>query len=148
MLLYTEKFNLDDKATSHEISFLEALKQLLPQQAETKINLQLPTTEHPQVEAVTDFIQQHLDDKISMAAVVNQFGLSERTMLRLFQNKLQLSFSQYVKLVRMVNAVEMLMLPRKNVSDVAYAVGYESVPTFSNNFNEIMGIRPNQFLQK
>ncbi len=148
MLLYTERFNLDDKATPHEISFLEALKQLLPQQAETKIRLQLPTTDHPQLEMITDFIRQNLDDKISMAAIARQFGLSERTLLRLFQNEWQLSFSQYVKLVRMVKAVEMLMQPGKNVSDVAYAVGYESVPTFSNNFNEIMGIRPNQFLQK
>lgn len=148
MLIYTEKFNLDDEATPHEISFLEAIKQLMPQQAQTKISLQLPTTEHPQLGKVTAFIQQHIDDKINMPAVAKQFGLSERTMSRLFQSELQLPFSQYIKLVRMVKAVELLVQPGKNVSDVAFAVGYESLPTFSNNFNEIMGIRPNQFLQK
>lgn len=148
MITYTEKFNLEDTATTHEISFLEALKQLLPQQAQMKINLTLPTTAHPQLAPVTEYIQAHVYEKFSMPDIAGRFGIGERTLSRLFQKELLLPFSQYVKLVRMVKAVEMLIRPGSNVSEVSYAVGYESLPTFSNNFNEIMGIRPNQFLRK
>lgn len=148
MLLYTERFSLDSKATNHEISFLEALKQLLPHEAQTPISLVLPTTEHPQLETVLDFIREHIEEKHSMPMIARRFGLSERTLARLFKSELRLTYSQYQKLVRMVKAVEMLIKPGSQVSEVAYAVGYESLPTFSNNFNEIMGIRPNQFLQK
>ncbi|MGN6476008.1 MAG: helix-turn-helix domain-containing protein, partial [Flavipsychrobacter sp.] len=57
-------------------------------------------------------------------------------------------FVQYMKLVRIVKAVEQLSIPGKNVTEVAYEVGYESMPSFSNNFLEIMGRRPNTFLEK
>ena len=50
--------------------------------------------------------------------------------------------------MRIIKAVELLVKPGVNVSEVAYSVGYESVPTFSNNFKEIMGVRPHMFLQK
>lgn len=148
MILYTERFNLDDKPTPHETSFLEALKQLLSKQAGAAIGLQLPVTEHPQLEEITTFIAEHLDDKLKAGDIAQQFGVSERTMLRLFQKEFSMSFVQYLKLLRIIRAVELLVMPGKNVSDVAYAVGYDSLPTFSNNFTELMGIRPNLFLQK
>jgi AraC-like DNA-binding protein len=148
MILYTERFNLEDKATAHEISFLEALKQLVSKQAGASIGLQLPTTEHPQLDEITTFISAHLDDKLKVGEISRQFGMSERTMSRLFQKEFSMPFVQYLKLLRIIRAVELLVMPGKNVSDVAYAVGYDSLPTFSNNFTELMGIRPNLFLQK
>lgn len=147
MILYTEQFNLDDQPTPHETSFLEAVKQLLAKQSSQTIALQLPTTDHPQLAAIAAYMADHLDDKLKTGTIAAAFGMSERTMSRLFQKELNMSFVQYFKLLRMVHAVEMLVLPGKNVSDVAYAVGYDSLSTFSNNFNEIMGIRPNLFLQ-
>jgi AraC-like DNA-binding protein len=148
MILYTERFNLNDAATTHEISFLEAIKQLLPKQASQFIGLQLPVTHHPQLEEIIDYLKENLDGKLKVSEIAQRFGLSERTMSRLFQKELTMSFLQYLKLLRMVRAVEMLVLPGKNVSDVAYAVGYESLPTFSNNFTEVMGVRPHVFLEK
>jgi transcriptional regulator GlxA family with amidase domain len=147
MILYTERFNLDDKATAHETSFLDAVKQLLAKQSSQTIALQLPTTDHPQLDAIAEYLANHLEDKLKTGDVATHFGMSERTMSRLFQKEFNMPFVQYFKLLRMVHAVEMLVLPGKNVSDVAYAVGYESLSTFSNNFNEVMGIRPNLFLQ-
>ncbi|MGE5106380.1 MAG: helix-turn-helix domain-containing protein [Sphingobacteriales bacterium] len=148
MILYTERFNLDDAATSHETSFLEAIKQLLSKQAGQSIALQLPTTEHPQLLEITNFLQEHIDYKLKAGNIAAEFGMSERTMSRLFQKEFSMPLIQYLKLLRIIHAVEMLVLPGKNVSEVAYAVGYESLTTFSNNFNEVMGVRPNLFLQK
>jgi AraC-like DNA-binding protein len=147
MILYTERFKLDDAVTMHETSFLEAVKQLLAKQSDQSIALQLPTTEHPQLDAITGYMEAHLEDKLKAGDIASQFGMSERTMSRLFQKEFNMPFIQYFKLLRMVHAVEMLVLPGRNVSDVAYSVGYESLSTFSNNFNEIMGVRPNLFLQ-
>jgi AraC-like DNA-binding protein len=148
MLLYTERFNLNDPATEHEISFLEALKQLLPKIAKSKIDLHLPTTVNPNLEPVLEYMHAHFGEKISVPKIALLFGVSERTLSRLFKQELRMSLIQYLKLLRMVRAVEMLVQPGKNVSEVAYAVGYESLPSFSNNFTEIMGIRPNSFLSK
>lgn len=148
MLIYTERFNLVDRATPHEISFLEAIKQLLPQQAEMKIALQLPLTEHPQINQLIEYVQHNLDKKLIVPEIAKKFGFSERTLERLFQSELKMPITKYIKLTRMVKAVEMLVKPGNNVSEVAYAVGYDSLPTFSNNFNEVMGTRPNQFLVK
>ncbi|MBS1556710.1 MAG: helix-turn-helix transcriptional regulator [Bacteroidetes bacterium] len=146
MLLYTERFNLDDIASNHEVSFLEAVKQLLPAQCPTKIDLHLPTPSLPVLQQIAQYLENNLHQPVSMPDVARKLGVSDRSLSRMFKLDMRMSFVQYLKLLRMVKAVELLVLPGKNVSEVALAVGYESLPTFSNNFYEIMGTRPNMFL--
>lgn len=148
MILYTEKFNLSSPATAHEKTFLESLKLLLPEQARNPIQLHLPSSEHPRIQEITDYILSHLDETVSAPQLGLKFGISSRTILRLFQKEMGVSFAQYLKQARIARAVELLVKPGKNVSEVAWEVGYESLPTFSNNFKEVMGVRPNLFLQK
>ena len=57
----------------------------------------------------------------------------------------QLSFLQYVKLLRIVAAMEMLLNGDKNISEVAYAVGYSNIAAFSNSFQQSVNRRPSDF---
>jgi len=45
-----------------------------------------------------------------------------------------------------MRALEMIEMGSDNVSQLANDVGYDSVATFSNNFLEICGFRPLQFI--
>lgn len=148
MISYTEKFDLATPVTDEEVAVLQAIKMILPERSGSGISLQLPVTELPQMQSVMDYIAERLDEKITTADLATQFAMSERSLSRLFQKELRMPFVQYMKLVRIVKAVEQLSMPGKNVTEVAYEVGYESMPSFSNNFLEIMGRRPNTFLEK
>lgn len=148
MILYTQKFDLVTPASVHEKSFFTAVKSMLPEFKSTVNYLRLPVTEHPLVLKMMDFVREHMEEKHKAPEVAQQFGVSDRTMLRLFRKELKVSYSQFLKQARIIKAVELLARPGKNVSDVAYAVGYDSVPTFSNSFFAIMGVRPNAFLHR
>lgn len=148
MILYTERWALHGDADLHEATFLQSIKFLLPEKAKNAIGLHLPAIQHPKLLEIHDFVLENLDQKLKTVEVARYFGMSERTMARLFLKELAMPFSQYIKFLRIIKAVELLVLPGTNVTEVAFSVGYESLPTFSNNFTEIMGVRPNFFLER
>ena len=48
-------------------------------------------------------------------------------------------------MVRMIKAMELLMSTDKNVSEVAFDVGYSSIAAFSNTFQQLFNVRPSDF---
>jgi AraC-like DNA-binding protein len=55
---------------------------------------------------------------------------------------------QFLKVLKLIKALEWFDEGISNVSEVVYRLGYESVSTFSNTFNEVLGYRPQVYLQK
>ena len=102
---------------SENFEFLVALKNLLPQLN----NSALP---------------------ISLSTVSSVFNISERTLSRLFQTNLHMSFLQYLKTLRIIKALEMLLKTNKSVSEIAYSVGYDTLGAFSNTFYAFTHSRP------
>ena len=88
----------------------------------------------------------HLGEKLSVVDLARQHALSTRTVSRLFQQELGMSVISFLKVARVAKALELLSLPGANVSETAYQVGYDSLPSFSNSFFEIVGTRPQAFL--
>lgn len=142
MITYTKKWQLTGIPDEQETHFLFTIKYLLPDYATTKLLLHVPIPTDEKLLGITAFTQEHLQDKITTKDLTQRFGLSERSMHRLFLKELHMSFGQYHKLMRIVKAVELLSVPGKNVSEVAYEVGYESVPSFNKSFKEIIGEAP------
>jgi AraC-like DNA-binding protein len=148
MITYTERWK-DAKVTSQEEhSFIQTLKLILPDLQGKSLGLQLPASEHPVIMECMQFILDNLSEKIFIEVAAKKLNMSTRTLARLFQKELHMSFTGYVKIARVIKAMEWLSLPGANVSETAYKVGYESVPTFSNSFFEIVGQRPQSFLLK
>jgi AraC-like DNA-binding protein len=48
-------------------------------------------------------------------------------------------------MLRMIKAMELLMGSEKNISEVAYEVGYSSIAAFSNTFQQLVNMRPSEF---
>lgn len=148
MIVYTERWAGTKSASAEEASFLKTLKLILPDLKGAALGLQLPASEHPIVKACIQHLLENLSEKISVEETAKRFNLSTRTLARLFQQELNMSVTSYLKIARIIKAIECLSLPGATVSQTAYSVGYDSVPTFSNNFFEIVGARPHAFLLK
>lgn len=146
MIVFTERWAGTSLAGQEENSFLHTLKLILPDLQGAALGLKLPASEHPTVKACIDYILDNLSEKITVEQTARKLNLSTRTLARLFQQELSMSFTSYLKMTRIIKAIEYLNLPGATVSDTAYKVGYESIPTFSNNFLEIVGRRPQTFI--
>lgn len=127
--------------------FLTTFKHTLPQISTHPLPIVLPTTANPRLIPLLKYLAAHLTEMLDMPAVAEKFGLSVRTLTRLFQLHLGTSFLQYIKLLRIVAAMEMLLNGDKNISEVAYAVGYSNIAAFSNSFQQSVNSRPSEFVR-
>lgn len=148
MLCYTEKWHQATATDAEETTFLLALKAILPGEMTKSANVCLPSTTHHKLSGIVDSLQSHLNEKWSLEILAKNFGLSPRTLTRLFNTHLGMSFSRYSKIARAIKALELIENGVDNVSEIASQVGYESISTFSNNFLEICGNRPIYFINK
>jgi len=90
-------------------------------------------------------MEGNLSDKHTLEGIGRKFGLSERTLSRFFKRTLKMSFLQYLKLLRMVRALELIQQKQHTLSEIAYLTGYQSLASFSYTFFQITGMRPSEF---
>jgi AraC-like DNA-binding protein len=149
MILYTEKwrggFTKDD---SEKYEFLIALRNVLMAVSRVPLPVALPTTKNMNLQVILKYIHQHLDGVLKLDLVAKEFGMSSRSLSRLFREEMDLSFLQYVKLTRVILGMEMLLETKMSVSEIAYACGYSNVAALSNVFEQMVHIRPVDFRKK
>ncbi len=148
MISFTARWPMKEKPVAEEQVFLHAIKVILPQFAKNEISIQIPASEDKRLNNIFEQIATELESLPPAGAIARYHGMSERTMNRLFVKEIKMPFSQYVKLLRIITAVEMLTKPGAGVSETALAVGYRSLSSFSNTFYEVLGKRPQYFLYK
>ena len=107
-----------------------------------RLPIELPVAKHDRLQQILNFLQDQLNEQINIGMIANKFGFSERSLQRLFQTELNLSYAHYLKTLRVVRAIELLSSTDLSINEIAYKVGYESFPTFSNTFLEVVGVRP------
>lgn len=76
--------------------------------------------------------------------MTEKFNMSERTFTRWFKKELGISFVQYLKSVRILNAIELLLKTNLSIAEISNHVGYDSLSSFSNLFFTFTGKRPNE----
>ncbi len=94
---------------------------------------------------VTDCFHQRFETSLSLTELTDRFHMSERTFCRLFKKEMKVSFFQYLKTYRVIQAIGLLQKkPDSSIEEIANACGYESLAAFSNTFFELTGMRPSQ----
>ncbi|HRB71123.1 AraC family transcriptional regulator [Flavobacterium sp. WV_118_3] len=146
MMLFTNRWNGNLKKGSRNYFIARAIKAILPEICETNLPLALPIAKDKRLLKVITYLDEHLDETIFFSTLAEKFGFSERSLYRLFQKDMGMSFIQFFTIRRMLKAIELLLEKRLPVSEVAVAVGYNSIPTFSNTFYKLLGQRPSDYL--
>lgn len=143
MINYTERWD-GRMVTMKEknFEFLVALKNTLPQLNNKSLPIILPLTEDERVLKIIKYLEKNLGEPLSLKEVSSKFNISERSMSRLFQASLQISFLQYLKTLRMIKALEMILKTNKSINEIAFSVGYDTLGAFSNTFFSFTHSRP------
>jgi len=147
MMLFTNRWNGNLKKGTRNFSIANAIKAILPEICLTNLPLSLPLPKDIRLNKIISFLDKNLGETILFSDLANRFGFSERSLYRLFQKDLGMSFIQYFTIRRILKAIELLLEKKLSVSEVAQAVGYSSIPTFSNTFFKILGQRPSDYLK-
>ncbi|MFD2572728.1 two-component regulator propeller domain-containing protein [Spirosoma soli] len=93
-------------------------------------------------------IEAQLDNtELSVDTICLQVGMSRTTLHLKLTALTGMSVSRYVRALRLRRAQELLTATKQNVSEVAYAVGFEDPKYFSRVFSEEFGVSPGHYRQ-
>lgn len=146
MINYTERWDgRHVTAKDDNFEFLIALKNILPQLNNKALPIILPVTDNEQMQKIIRYLEKNMAEALTAKSISSQFNLSERSMSRLFQATLHMSFLQYLKTLRMVKAIELILKTQQPIGDIAFAVGYNTISSFSDAFQDFTHARPTDF---
>lgn len=145
MIKYTETWDCHILLGDNRYTFLSIIKGILPDISDKRLAIALPFIDNERIKPILDWIQNRISDADSLKSIGSQFGLDERSLSRLFQSTLDISFLQYLKLLRIVKAIELMLQTDLSISEIAYAVGYSSLSSFSNTFYQLTNFRHSDF---
>jgi AraC-like DNA-binding protein len=93
------------------------------------------------------FIDTHYADNIDLNNIADEAYFSKFHFIRRFKKIYRKTPHQYLIYVRIQKAMELLKtgIP---VSEVCYAVGFESLSSFSGLFKRMVGITPSEHLAR
>jgi AraC-like DNA-binding protein len=142
MIRYTDTWNGNVHPDDERFIFLQSIKSILPQISKQILAGALPFTENERMLQIMAYLEENLSIHHTLESISVRFGIGERTLSRFFQSTLNISFLQYLKLLRVTKALELILGNEHSLSDVAYLCGYQSLSSFSNTFFQVTKTRP------
>jgi AraC-like DNA-binding protein len=91
------------------------------------------------------FIDAHYADNIDLSNIADEAYFSKFHFIRQFKSIYRKTPHQYLIFVRIERSMELLKAAIP-VTEVCYAVGFESLSSFSGLFKRVVGISPSTYL--
>ena len=101
-----------------------------------------------EISRVQQYIEQHLDEKMSVEQLAAMLPASRRNFERRFKKATSNSVLEYLQRVRIEAAKKSLESSRLTVSEVMYDVGYSDMKAFRTTFKKITGLSPLEYRKK
>lgn len=93
---------------------------------------------------VLQYIQQNYRT-VTLSSLAEAFHFSETYLSKLIRKKMNQSFTEVLRTLKMNHAMEYLLNTSMKVSEIADAVGYDSVDHFSRTFRKVYGVPPQEY---
>jgi len=106
----------------------------------------VPAARSPELRAVVAYVRDNLGDA-SVAGASAAAGLPQRTLHRRCQREMGFGLRTLIREVRIMRAMELLAGRGVPIQEVANAVGFASIPSFTAAFSERLGISPSEFMR-
>ena len=106
--------------------------------------LSIMNTNQP-LDPLLSFIDEHLDQPLSVEALAQQVYLSRYHFIRSFQRAFHQTPHQYLMNRRIDKAKELLATSALPVTEICLAVGFESLGSFSTLFRNTVGWPPSVY---
>lgn len=94
---------------------------------------------------VISFINKNYNSEITLSDTAKHFFIHPTYLSRIFKDDIGLSFSDYLRKFRIKKSVELLYSTDKNITEIAFDVGFNSTNHFCKTFRAVMGLSPLQY---
>ncbi len=94
---------------------------------------------------IIQYCYQNYDGDISLQSIADALHISRYYISHLFSRRLRIGFNDYINHLRISKACELLKSGHLSVTEIAYAVGYNSTRSFDRCFSAIKGTTPKAY---
>jgi AraC-like DNA-binding protein len=138
-------YNVFTLSSCHSINDLDNLLRTLCHGILAKTPIE-PDDEQNAIRQVVEYINDHFTDPdLSMTWLADRYGLSTAKLSMSFKELTQISPSDYLLMLRMEKAKELLAQTDETIKDVSAAVGYYDSSGFIRRFKQYASITPLQY---
>lgn len=102
----------------------------------------VPRTQVEIVKAVSDYITQNLNGKITVKQLTMEFGVSDTYLQNAFRSVYGMPVISFIRTQKMQSAAQVLIHTTRTIDEIAEEFGYENESKFSAAFKKIMGDTP------
>jgi AraC-like DNA-binding protein len=97
--------------------------------------------------SVYEYINSNFDQKPDVNVIASKVHLSTAAFCRYFKKQTKMTFTDFVNQYR-INQAKTHLLKDKNISQAAYAVGFETISHFNKVFKKTTGENPSHFKKR
>jgi AraC-like DNA-binding protein len=91
------------------------------------------------------FIEEHSNEELSLKRVARAVNISRNYLSEKFKEVTGVNFVEYVARVRFEKACELLENADPRISEIAFAVGFQSLSQFNRIFKKLSGKSPTAY---
>ena len=101
------------------------------------------------MERIMKVINEHLSDSdFSVEDLTSEVGISRAQLHRKMKEMTGLPVSEFIRNIRLEQAVRLLKEQKINVTQVAYTVGFSNLAHFSTVFRKQFGVSPTEYIER
>jgi transcriptional regulator GlxA family with amidase domain len=140
---------LVEKFCGHEIA-LQTAKSLLVSMPRSRqsgysvLPLSRPHTDD-KIKQSEDYLQKHFDRSMPIDALAARIGMSPRNFIRRFKTATGRLPNEYMQMLRISAAKELLERDAASIQDVSSKIGYEDIAFFRSLFKRHTGMTPAEY---
>lgn len=109
---------------------------------------QIELKDHARLDRVLAYISENFDRDINLASAAKVAALSPTSFSRWFKHATSKSFVECVTEIRLSHAFRLLTETSKNITEVAFDCGFNSVSHFIHRFQDVRGMSPREFRRR
>ena len=108
-----------------------------------------PQIQSSSMKKIVEYINAHYDNELNLTQLALYSGMSENYICNLFQKELNITFLNYVSVLRIKKSIKLLLTESdKTIREIAFQVGYRSERQLFRIFKTILNMTPQQFREK
>lgn len=102
-------------------------------------------SEPASVTKARSYLEAHIEENVSLGEVADAVNVSANYFSELFKKATGINFVEYVTRLRVEKTKHFLRDPRRQITEIAFDVGFKSLSQFNRAFRKHAGMSPRQY---
>lgn len=115
---------------------------------ELKLSKKTQNTKMDMIDSALLYISQNYLTKLSLSEIAKALNVSPYYLSRMFSQRIGTRIDQHINELRINYADHLLEYSGKNITQIAFECGFDTIRTFNRAYKQIKGITPREFKEK